>query len=70
MKITIEGALGAPTWMIMERVIKAALRAPKGCIYSIRRLDGGCDYQALGEYSLLFDTQEGGDVSVHLEVKP
>jgi len=54
--ITLTGCVCAPRWEGLEMALKESLDAPRGYLTRISRDDGGCDYRALGTYTLEFTT--------------
>jgi hypothetical protein len=52
MNITITGARYAPRWDTLQVLIREMMADPSATIVRISRLDGGCDYRALGRYAL------------------
>jgi len=59
MKITIEGAVTMPRWEALQGVVRETLKSPTGRFVRIQRMDGGCNYGALGAYTVGYEDNNG-----------
>lgn len=59
MRIIITGCRKAPSWDMVQSLLRDVTRDEKGVLVRINRKDGGVDYQGLGEYELSFRTSHG-----------
>lgn len=68
MKIVIEGAVQAPSWTILEKMIKSVLNEPDALLIRISRDDNGVNYTARGDYTLGVRCSHSEDVEVKLQI--
>ncbi len=50
--ITITGCELTPSWETLQQALREAINSDTALLTRIRRVDGGVDYRACGEYDL------------------
>jgi len=69
MDITITHCRYAPRWETLQQMIRETTNEPEGLLVRISRIDGGCDYRAIGVYTLDFLQSNGTILPITLKVK-
>ena len=68
MQITITHARYAPSWELMEKMIREATNEPSGQLVKIARVDRSSDYRALGKYTLGFRQSNNTILPINLDI--